>query len=363
MALAAADWLLATDGRIPDCLFVFAAGWPLDEVTTCMQELGRTLRPRVMIGLNCSGAIAAYREMEVGPALVLWGMIEPDLEVQTTHWLGDEIPANVAGAKVRMVFMDPYSSDCEHLLRLLQQDTGAPLVGGLLSGGSSSREQWLWMNGTLHCGGSLLISMSGPFQVSTVVAQGCRPIGTPMFVTKCEGNLLYELNGESPVKVLEQLYFSLPEKDRLLFRSSLVIGLEMAPFERQHLSQGDFLIRNVVGVDESKGTLVVGAGMEEASVVQFHIRDGTTARNDLVQQLKAVFQEPPCGLLMITCLGRGTRMYGVPHTDSKLIASQWGRPPMAGFFANGEIGPVGGISYLHGYTACLIGFHPKERLA
>lgn len=184
-----------------------------------------------------------------------------------------------------------------------------------------------------------------------------------MFVTKCEGNLLYELNGESPVKVLEQLYFSLPEKDRLLFRSSLVIGLEMAPFERQHLSQGDFLIRNVVGVDESKGTLVVGAGMEEASVVQFHIRDGTTARNDLVQQLKAVFQEPPCGLLMITCLGRGTRMYGVPHTDSKLIASQWGRPPMAGFFANGEIGPVGGISYLHGYTACLIGFHPKERLA
>ena len=203
----------------------------------------------------------------------------------------------------------------------------------------------------MHRTGLVGVALAGNIEVETIVAQGCRPIGEPMFITKCQGNLLWELDGVSAVKVLEDLYESLDPGDQELARHSLFLGIVMSE-QQQEYRQGDFLIRNVVGMDADRGVLAVGAALHESSVVQFHLRDAKTSAADLEQLLAR--QEglaQPQGALLFSCLGRGVYLYGRPDHDTDAFRRHMGDVPLGGFFCNGEIGPVHGTTFLHGYTS------------
>jgi small ligand-binding sensory domain FIST len=199
--------------------------------------------------------------------------------------------------------------------------------------------------------------------MDTIVAQGCRPIGAPLFVTWAENNILCQLEGRRATEVLSELYDSLPADDQELFRSSLHLGVVMQEGEQEY-RHGDFLIRNVIGMDPESGTLAVGDRLNNGQVVQFHVRDAKTAASDLETMLSRCKQDlgevSPKGALLFSCLGRGERLYGVADHDSNLIASSLGQVPISGFFCNGEIGPVGGRSFLHGYTSSIAVFRSRD---
>ena len=204
------------------------------------------------------------------------------------------------------------------------------------------------------------LALAGNVIIDTVVAQGCRPIGQPMFVTRSQQNVIFEIDGRPPLEILNELAADANERELGLLQTSLFIGLRMHP-ESVELGRGDFLIRNVVGLDRDTGALAIGAQIESTHVVQFHIRDGETAAEDLGLGLSQHRDSHPeaASALLFSCLGRGRGMYGVENHDSDAFRRIAGDVSVSGFFCNGEIGPVEGRVFLHGYTSSFGIFRPR----
>jgi small ligand-binding sensory domain FIST len=206
--------------------------------------------------------------------------------------------------------------------------------------------------------GAVGVAMSGNLVVDTIVAQGCRPIGDPMPITRADGHVVRELGGKEPVAVMRAMYEALDKRDKELFKHSLFVGLEMESGEIEF--RGDFLVRNIVGVDTSSGALAVGARVRPWQVLQFLLRDAKTAEQDLSARLERFRGPTPAGALMFSCVGRGEGLFGRADHDTDLFRARVGSGvPLGGFFGNGEIGPVGGKTFLHGHTSAFGLFRRK----
>ena len=262
-----------------------------------------------------------------------------------------------------IVLADPFTVQTEGLVQCLDATFPAGVkIGGLASGGEQPGENALFVGGDVRRFGLAGVALTGNVELDAIVAQGCRPIGHPMFVTRCSDRLLLELDGRSPLGLLQQLHSELGPRDQELFRSSLFVGVVMREDQVEY-GQGDFLIRNLVGMDEESGALAVAAELRETQVVQFHLRDAQTSADDLEACL-ARHQEcrrgrDAAGVLLFSCLGRGRGLYGEPDHDTRAFARHMGELPLGGFFCNGEIGPVQQRTYLHGYTSSFGIFRPK----
>jgi small ligand-binding sensory domain FIST len=174
-----------------------------------------------------------------------------------------------------------------------------------------------------------------------------------MVVTRADENLIHELDKRKPSQVLQELFETLGERDQQLFRNSLFVGIEMRS-QQVEVRAGEFLVRNLVGVDKASGALAVGAAVQPWQVVHFFLRDARTAEDDLkrrLDQYQFKGRRRPEGALLFSCVGRGEHLFGRPDHDTSLFRELVGPVPLGGFFCNGEIGPVGGTTFLHGYTS------------
>jgi small ligand-binding sensory domain FIST len=251
-----------------------------------------------------------------------------------------------------LVLADPFTIDAQELISGLDEAyPGAPKFGGLASGGRRPGQNRLLLGPQVHRSGAVVVAFSGAVEVDTLVAQGCRPIGTPMLVTRCREGLLQELDHRAPLEVLRELHASLPERDRQLMRHSLFLGLDMRE-DRVEYDPGEILVRNVLGADEETGAIAIGAELHPMTVAQFVLRDARTAEEDLQRHLaRRRGGGRPRGALLFSCMGRGAGLFGGPDHDTQLFEEALGPAPLGGFFCNGEIGPVGGETFLHGYTS------------
>jgi small ligand-binding sensory domain FIST len=182
-----------------------------------------------------------------------------------------------------------------------------------------------------------------------------------MRVTSCRGNFIYELDGKPALEVLRELFSTLDERDRHLASTALFVGVLMDEF-REEPQVGDFLIRNLIGVDPHRGAIAVGENLQEGMRARFHVRDARTSAEDLHTMLKSyekTLSESVSGALLFSCLGRGEGLYGRPNFDTGVFREHLGNVPVGGFFCNGEIGPVGGTTFLHGYTSSFGLFRPR----
>ncbi len=328
-------------------------------------EFGRAL----IVGCSASGVIGAGREVEGAGALSLTGAVLPGVSLHPFHVDLDELPdaaaepgvwrrrigVDVEGVGGILLLADPYSFDVERLLAGLDRAfPGLPKIGGMASGGSAPGENALYAGTRPYRSGAVGLALAGAVRLEPIVAQGCRPIGAPMFVTACRENVLLELDGQPPLAVLQDLYARLDARDRDLCRRSLLLGVEMQA-ARAAYGPGDFLIRNLLGSDRRRGAHRVGAVLREKQVVQFHVRDARTSAEDLERRLgacaRALGGRAPGGAILFSCLGRGESLYGRPGHDSEALRRSLGEVPLGGFFCNGEIGPVQGRTFLHGYTS------------
>ena len=233
----------------------------------------------------------------------------------------------------------------------------------MASGGQQPGSNALMLDGEVHRSGAVGLAFQGDVVIDTIVAQGCRPIGKPMNLTRCKDNVLLELDGSPALEVLRDLYQVLSERDRELARNSLFLGVVMDEFQ-EYPQLGDFLIRNIVGMDPRSGALAIGERLREGQIVQFHLRDAQTSTEDLtamVNQYRDRYRETGVeGALLFSCLGRGVYLYGQPDHDTGIFRDLMGEIPVGGFFCNGEIGPVQGTTYLHGYTSSFGLFRHRE---
>lgn len=362
-----------------DLAFLFVSSHFQAEFEAIPAALYKSLACKTLIGCSAGGVIGGGREVEQRPAMTLTVARLPGVEITSFHLDNPDLPDLDASprswqscfkvdASLKPQFIllaDPFSFDAEKGLMGLDFAYPASVkVGGLASGGGGVAQNALFLDGLTYRSGMIGAALSGNVHVDTIVAQGCRPVGTPLSITRSDRNLLIELDGKPPLAVLQELYEQLNEDDQKKMQHSLFLGLAMTPF-KETLSRGDFLIRNLIGMDSKTGHLAVGAMLREGQTVQFHLRDAETSAEDL-QWLLTKYQlegkpQSAKGALLFSCLGRGEHLYGRANHDAGLFQDRMGLLPLGGFFCNGEIGAVGGTTFIHGYTSCFGIFKSIDR--
>ncbi len=356
----------ALDGRRPDLAIVFVSAEHGDAYDSIPQRVGEKLDPRVLIGCSAGGVIGGGREVEERAAVSLTAAVLPGVELTPLRLAGPSLPLPRLGAREGSHFLllaDPFSFEAEGFLRSLDQAyPSSGKVGGLASGANQPGQNALYLDREVCRDGLVGVAFGGDIEIETIVAQGCRPIGEPMFVTGSTRNVIRGLDGRPPLEALQDLHSRLDARDQQLFRHSLFLGIVMKE-SREAYRQGDFLIRNIVGLDRDSGALAVGAMVHDGLIVQFHLRDAATSAADLEELLsrEASIERPgPEGALLFSCLGRGKHLYGTPDHDTDALRRHLGDVPLGGFFCNGEIGPVHGTTFLHGYTSAFGFFRPRR---
>ena len=364
-------------GNSPDLVFVFPSFNFSGQFKDISNALSKHFENSVIMGCSGNGVIGAGREVEHTPGFAMCAAELPEVEITPFHISDSDLPdgddppnkwENVLGVSREsrpnfVLLADPFSVRGENLL--MGMDYAYPdckIVGGLASGGTQPGSNALYLNNITYDHGIAGVALSGNIEINTIVAQGCKPIGSLSRITKCERNILQELDGRSPFDILGETYNDLNEADQKLFQNSLFLGVVMDPFESSP-GIGDFLIRNIVGANPDAGQLAVGQMLREGQLVQFHLRDAQTS----TQNLSNMFDEyqstsfgPETGALMFSCLGRGKYLYEEPDHDTDLFREKIGDLPLTGFFCNGEIGPVSGSTFLHGYTSSFGIFTPQS---
>lgn len=350
-------------GGAPDLLLAFLS----PEHAGASQQLAGLAQRRfpraLLVGCTAGGVIGDAHEAEEGPALSLTAAALPGATLSAFH-VGP--PGSRDGAdgldglggppEARPSFLllaDPFTADVVEVLEELDlRYPGAAKFGGLASGGRQPGENRLLLRGEVHDAGLVGVAFRGGVEVETLIAQGCRQVGQPMVVTRCQHGILQQLDGRPPLEVMTELYGSLDRRDRELMRHSLFIGLEVPPDEGR--AEGEVLVRNLMGVDGATGAVAVGGELRRDMVAQFVLRDAHAAEEELRRMLarrRHASPHRPAGALLFSCVGRGAGLFGHPDHDTSLFEEQLGPAPLGGFFCNGEIGPVGGRTYLHGYTS------------
>ncbi len=296
----AASALRAQLGACPaDLVVAFVSPHHADAYARLPELLASRLGTATLIGCSAGGVIGGGREIEQRPGLALSAAYLPGVTVQPLRLGRTALPAadadpavwrehlGVAEDEPQLVLLpDPFSFDAEAIIRGLDRAyPGGTTIGGVASGGRQPGENALLLGAELHRDGMVGVALSGNLAIDTVVAQGCRPIGEPMFVTGCERNIIRQLDGKPPLAILQDLHERLDARDRQLARHSLFLGIVMKE-DRVEYRQGDFLIRNLLGIDPQSGALAIGALIDETSVVQFHLRDAATSALDLEAMLQ-----------------------------------------------------------------------------
>lgn len=370
---AAAAAAARLDGAPPDVAFVFFSGHHRANAVALVEAVAETLLPRHWIGCSGGGIIGDGREIEERPGLSITAGCLPGVEARAFRLDETDLPdpdapprAWEAALGVQAVerpqfilLADPFSFPADDLVSGLDYAfPSSAKAGGLASAADRPGQNVLVVDGDVLREGAIGLALTGAIVVDTIVAQGCRAIGEPMRVTRAQDNLIVELDGRPPLEVLRDLLPRLSDRDQRLARSALFLGVSTEPLEDDP-GPDAYLIRNILGVSPDNGALAVGDEPRAGQSVRFHLRDALASAEDLDQHMVRYAQrlldapgDPrPAGALLFSCLGRGQNLYGRPDHDTDLFREKVGDVPLGGFFANGEIGSVGGTTHLHGFTS------------
>lgn len=358
---------LALDGAPADLVVVFAAGAHLTAPEATLQGVHAELAPGALIGCGAGGVLGEGRELESGTAVAVWAAALGEGSARPFHATVIETPEGglleglpeLDSDSALIMLADPYSFPTDAVLAGLARDVpGVPVLGGLSSGRVLGGSATLFLDETVHDEGAVGVCLDG-VEMIPCVSQGAAPLGREMTITAAEDNVIIELAGRPAVETIEEVISELPIAERALVAAGLLIGIVIDGGKPDY-EQGDFLVRGVLGADSDTGAVAVGANVSAGQVVRLHARDAGSADEDLRRALglraQASGTQPPAGALVFSCSGRGQSMFGACDHDATMVHEVLGGTPAAGFFAAGEIGPVGGRSFLHTFTATVAVF-------
>jgi small ligand-binding sensory domain FIST len=354
-------------GAEADLTLVFASGAHLAAPEEMLAAVHAELAPAALVGCGAGGVLGGGRELEGGTGVAVWAAALEDGEARSFHatvhrrddvGVLDGMP-EIGSDAAMIILSDPYSFPTDAVLDgIADAAPGVPVLGGLSSARTPLGDAALFVDDRVVHEGAVGVCLNG-VELLPCVSQGAAPMGREMTVTAAEDNVIYELAGRPAVQAIEQTVAELPLQERALVAAGLLIGIVIDGGKPDY-EQGDFLVRGVTGADPETGAITVGATVTTGEVVRLHARDARSADEDLRRELRlraaAIGGQRPAGALVFSCNGRGHGMFGTRDHDASLVQHELGGVPAAGFFAAGEIGPVGGRSFLHGFTATLAVF-------
>ena len=369
------DLLDQVGGRLEpakvDFALFFCSAHYEDEVERIVAELGQRMPHALLLGCSAEGTIGHDRELMQACSMSMLAGSLPGVELQPfrltleqMHELdspedwGRTLNVKPEANALVVALADPFSFDIQAFLeRTNEALPGVPVVGGMASAAEGPDQNRLVLGDEVYSDGLVGVTMTGNFQVRTVVSQGCRPIGTPFVVTGGERNVIATLGGKPAMDGLRQVVRGLSQKELLLAQQALFLGRAINEYQ-ETFARGDFLINSIVGFDPKTGSIAISAPVQVGSTVQFHVRDAGSADEDLRSLLADVARSStdpaPAGAMLFSCNGRGIRMWPQQQGhDVTTLREFYGDIPVAGFFAAGEIGPVAGKNFIHGFTASI----------
>ncbi len=353
----------------PDLACVFVSGAEPDEASAALRHAGELLGARTTLGCTAHGVMGAGKGVEGVGSVSVWAAVLPGVSLRGFHLevirTSDSIavlgmPERRDDDVVGVLLADPWSFPAEGFVggstEALQ---GLPLVGGLASGAARAGQTRLLLDGRVHERGAVGVVVGGDVAVHTLVSQGCRPIGRPLTVTDAGPTTVRALAGRPALERAQEAVGALPEEERALAVRGLHLGVAIDEYADEHVA-GDFLVRSLLAADQATGALEIGESVPVGTTVQFLLRDADAAHDDLAQVLSAfkarIGLQAMAGALLFSCNGRGRAMFPSADHDVRAVSGALGTGGVAGFFAAGEIGPVGGRNHLHGFTATVLAF-------
>ncbi len=337
---------------------------------TLARILQQRLAPRCLLGSVAEAVIGGDREIEQNPAVSLWvSRWAKPLKMEPFHLVLERTadgpslfgwPDELTGADPHqsavLLFGDPFTFPIDLFLRRVNDEApGVRVLGGMASGIRSAGDCRLLFQDAAKDQGAVGVLLQGPIGLRSIVSQGCRPIGRPLVITRAKDNLILELGGKTPLAQLQQLWTTLTPEEQELFQQGLHIGRVLNEYQGD-FQRGDFLVRNVLALERETGALAITDRVRVGQTVQFHVRDSATADEDLHALLRldvSAHEHKPSAALLFSCNGRGSRLFAQPDHDARALCAEAGTIPLAGFFAQGELGPVGGQNFIHGFTASI----------
>ena len=331
----------------------------------------------LLAGCSSASLICGGDEIEEGTGLVLGLYSLPGTKLQAVRFQQSQVDESSGPAYWHaetgvvpddtngwLCFADPFHLDCESWLRGWNEAYAPlPILGGLASGDFPDQNTQIYLNGEVFDDGGVAISFAGNIMLDSVISQGCTPIGETWTITKAERNLIYEIGNRPAYSVLAETLSKLTPEEQQQARGNLFIGLVINEYVEQ-FHRGDFLVRNLVGVDPGSGAIAVAALPRTGQTIQFQRRAASAGTEDIEVLLerarKRLAGRTLYGGCLCSCNGRGSGLFGKPNHDASHVQKHLGPLGLAGFFCNGEIGPVGEKNFLHGYTASLALFVNKS---
>jgi small ligand-binding sensory domain FIST len=357
-AEAAGEARAALGGAPVDLAFVFLSADHLDDADAALWTASTELEADNLLGCVAQGVVGHDRELEHAPGVSVWAAALPGSEIETFHatafetdeGIGVEGIPELEDADLVTLLVDPFTFPAAGFLAELDR---VPVVGGLAASTGEPETQALFLDGDVLSEGAVGAVLRG-VRVKTVVSQGCAPVGSDSVITNADENFVLELAGKPALERLrDEVRTMTVEQQGLAARGGVLAGLVIDE-NRAEYRRGDYLMRGLLGADEETGALAIGETVRVGQTLRFHVRDAASADEDLREGLAdALNGGSAAGALLFTCNGRGTNMFPAPDHDARAVAEALGGDALAGFFCAGEIGPVGGKPFLHGFTATL----------
>ena len=361
----------------PNLVLVFVSPHHASEYAIIPRFFDDRYPNAVVVGCSGGSIIGGEIELEREPGVSVLAGVLPDVGIEP-FWLQE---SEVAGfiehprswqerihlepehQPIFLLFPDPFSCDGQRVLLSLEEAfPESVIVGGLVSGGRVAGSHALFVQADTQTSGVMGVALYGDIQLEPIVAQGARPVGPPLMVTRADEHVIYELDGSPAVQVLDHLMRALSPEERELFRRSPMVGLSTRS-DSKSPSRDGYLVRNLLGVDRSTGRIGINAKVGSKQQVQFHIRDSAAAAYELesllLQYQGRELDSTATAAVMFSCLGRGSYFFGQKNHDLDMFGRHMGPMPVAGFFCNGEIGPVNRRTWIHGYTTVFGLFRPR----
>ncbi len=360
-----------------DLGIVFFSQTSYTDIKKIIIDLKKRLAVTHLIGCTSAGIIGSEQEVEFRPAVSLTLCKLPGVKVtpfslnqiqldklQNKKELYEYLEVFPNENPVFICFPDPFLFDMNFFLNSLNEAyPKCPVLGGIASAGMQAHSNVLIVNDDYYSEGAIGLVLTGNLKVETVVSQGCRPIGETFIVTKCQENIIFELAGKSFLKVLEEVVKNIDDRDRGLVQEAIFVGIAMDEYKFPY-KRGDFLIRGLMGIDQQNGAGAIGDYIRNGQTIQFHVRDALSATEDLNELLSQQQNKnnniKPKGALIFSCNGRGINLFKQNNHDINIFQKYMGPVATGGFFCAGEIGPVGGFNFLHGFTDSIALFYPAK---
>lgn len=340
----------------PDLLVCFASPHFAGGLDDMVHALRNLLEPRVLLAVTTGAVVGDAREVERGPAFSVFAARLPDVALTPARLHVEDTPdgASVVGwpdvdgvPDTLVLVADPFTFPVDSFLSRLDHDQpGLAVTGGCASASTRPGGNRLALDADVVADGAVGVFLEGA-ELDLVVSQGARPVGRPLVVTSAAGRFIRELAGRPAIERLREVAEGATDDERLLLQEGLQLGV-VVDEHQPDFGRGDFLVRTVIGADRDTGAIAVGDRIDVGQTVQFHVRDAGAADEDLRALLTG---RRGGGALLFTGDGRGHALFGTADHDAGVLAETLGPIPVAGGFCAGEIGPVGGRSFLHRSTA------------